>query len=397
MAEMNGTADVWRDMGIVLVWGIALLAPLPFRRGIATAVTLLLVMSAGTLSARPAEAGVRDWMWRRDQLGAEAFDAGRHDSASELFEDPSWRAASLYRDGRFEEAAAIFAERETQDDQYNLGNALARAGQLEEALAAYDRVLAEDPDHDDALHNRELVAKLLEQQQQQEQQQQDQQQDQEEQQGQQNEQDPQQGSQGQQGEQDGQDEQGGQQQAQSQQSEPSGADATGSDSGGDAQQDDAGDEPDDGAQAGASASADDREAAASAPDYASDDSTGSAGTASTPRESSEPEPGEPRPGEQQSAGAAEAEARAEARARAESDPADAGTTEQAIAPGEPGGEEAPPRAPASAMASQPLSERDQAVEQWLSRVSDDPGGLLREKLRRRYTEKRYETTGGQIR
>jgi len=41
------------------------------------------------------------------------------------------------------------------------------------------------------------------------------------------------------------------------------------------------------------------------------------------------------------------------------------------------------------MASQPLSEQEQAVEQWLGRVSDDPGGLLREKLRRRYARKRY--------
>ena len=39
----------------------------------------------------------------------------------------------------------------------------------------------------------------------------------------------------------------------------------------------------------------------------------------------------------------------------------------------------------------PMSEQEQEVEQWLSRVPDDPGGLLREKLRRRYAEKQGVT------
>ena len=39
----------------------------------------------------------------------------------------------------------------------------------------------------------------------------------------------------------------------------------------------------------------------------------------------------------------------------------------------------------------PMSEQEQEVEQWLSRVPDDPGGLLREKLRRRYAEKQGAT------
>jgi hypothetical protein len=34
------------------------------------------------------------------------------------------------------------------------------------------------------------------------------------------------------------------------------------------------------------------------------------------------------------------------------------------------------------------------MEQRLNRVPDDPGGLLREKLRRRYLERRYGQAGG---
>jgi Ca-activated chloride channel family protein len=44
---------------------------------------------------------------------------------------------------------------------------------------------------------------------------------------------------------------------------------------------------------------------------------------------------------------------------------------------------------ASAEKQQPLTERDQEIEQRLNRIPDDPGGLLREKLRRRYAQKRY--------
>jgi Ca-activated chloride channel family protein len=144
---------------------VALLAPLAFRRGWATTFALVALLGAGGVSPEPAHASVRDWMWRSDQLGAEAFEEGRHAEAAELFEDPAWRATSLYREGRFDEAASELAASEGLEDQYNLGNALARAGRLDQAVSAYDQVLSAQPDHADAKHNRDLVAKLLEQQQ----------------------------------------------------------------------------------------------------------------------------------------------------------------------------------------------------------------------------------------
>jgi Ca-activated chloride channel family protein len=41
----------------------------------------------------------------------------------------------------------------------------------------------------------------------------------------------------------------------------------------------------------------------------------------------------------------------------------------------------------------PQNERDQAVEQWLARVPDDPGGLLRRKFRLEYEMRR---NGGRV-
>src|SRR5690606_29153156 len=48
---------------------------------------------------------------------------------------------------------------------YNRGNALARSGDLQQALDAYDAALAIAPDDADTLHNRALVEQALAQQQ----------------------------------------------------------------------------------------------------------------------------------------------------------------------------------------------------------------------------------------
>ena len=84
--------------------------------------------------------------------------------AAELFRDPEWRAAARYRAGQFDASASALSGLDTPDANYNRGNALARAGKLQEAIDAYDRTLELDPSHEDAEYNRELVAELLEQQ-----------------------------------------------------------------------------------------------------------------------------------------------------------------------------------------------------------------------------------------
>ena len=57
----------------------------------------------------------------------------------------------------------------TADSFYNLGNALAKSGQLEQALGAYNKALESNPGHADAKYNKEIVEKALEKQQQQQQ------------------------------------------------------------------------------------------------------------------------------------------------------------------------------------------------------------------------------------
>jgi len=97
--------------------------------------------------------------------------AGEGKQAAELFQDPAWKGSARYRAGDYEKALESFSQLDGADALYNRGNALAHLGRLQEAVAAYDEALKQNPTNADARHNKALVEKLLEQQQQQQQQQ----------------------------------------------------------------------------------------------------------------------------------------------------------------------------------------------------------------------------------
>ncbi|HDZ09042.1 VWA domain-containing protein [Pseudohongiella sp.] len=125
---------------------------------------------------------IRSLWLNRDQRGVHYLEEGDPYTAATLFETPEWQGAATFRAGDYQAAINAFSQGDDIDSIYNLGNALAFAERLEEALAAYDRVLAQDPQHADALKNRQIVEDLLEEQQQQEQEQQEQQEQEEQQQ-----------------------------------------------------------------------------------------------------------------------------------------------------------------------------------------------------------------------
>lgn len=145
--------EIWRDQGVWLVLLLLPLLAMSFRRGWIVAWVMML-----TLPGQRAEAQTWADLWqRRDQQGQVAFEAEDHERASELFEDPSWRAAAQYRSGQFESSAETLASAQSADGHYNRGNALARAGAFAEAIQSYDQALEIDPEHEDALFNRELL------------------------------------------------------------------------------------------------------------------------------------------------------------------------------------------------------------------------------------------------
>jgi Ca-activated chloride channel family protein len=151
--EERYSSELWRDQGL---WLVILLLPfiaLAFRRGWIVVVGLWLMLPVPRAHAL-------EWadLWLRpDQRGQQAFNADEHARAAELFSDPSWVGAALYRAGDYAASAEQLASLETPDAHYNRGNALARAGEFEAAIQAYERVLELDPEHEDARYNRDLL------------------------------------------------------------------------------------------------------------------------------------------------------------------------------------------------------------------------------------------------
>ncbi|MBT37732.1 MAG: hypothetical protein CL938_04190 [Deltaproteobacteria bacterium] len=411
-AQQSGLkADAWNDVGAWLVLLPLLLVPLAFRRGWAAALGVMFFLPA---VPQTATAGVAEWFARPDQQGAAALEQGDAAGAAELFEDPEWRSAALYRSGEYEAAAQMLQGQDDGRSQYNLGNALARANRFEESIAAYGRVLEIEPDHEDARFNRELVEKLLEQQQQ-EQQQQEQQQQEQQQQEQQQQQQPQQE----------QASQGGGQSEESEQDESSQEDPSSGSENESAQsdtdeagagQDSAQSEPE-GAQSEPEGAQSEPEGAQSEPEGAQSEPEGAQSKSEAEGSEAQAEnSGESQSAENPAAGQGESEApepqTAESSAPSESQQASAeprgGAGGQQTEPAQPrpeagrstagaGGDQDAPdqtgRPMASGGSGRELSEEDQEAEQWLNRVPDDPGGLLREKLRRRYAERRYGANG----
>ena len=166
-AAADITADVWREQGPWLVLCLLPLAALLFRRGYILALALVLL-------SPPEAVYALDWkdLWlRQDQQGQRAMDAGDFAAAAELFADPAWKAAAQHRAGNYQGAIDSLEQLDDAQGNYNTGNALARLGRYHEAIAAYDRTLAQQPDHADAKFNRELLEQELERQQSQQQQQ----------------------------------------------------------------------------------------------------------------------------------------------------------------------------------------------------------------------------------
>ena len=165
--ETDRSFDLWDDQGFWLVLFLLPVVLLSFRKG--TLVTVLLLPFL--FNTQPAHAFEWKDLWQTpNQQAAEALSRGDFETAQDLFEDPMWRGSTAYKAGDFEQATSSFLTNDSAQGHYNRGNALAKDGDLQEAIDAYDRALSRDPDMQDAIANRALVEQLKDQQQDQDQQ-----------------------------------------------------------------------------------------------------------------------------------------------------------------------------------------------------------------------------------
>lgn len=198
--------DEWKETGPYLLLLLLPIAAYSFRRGLISCFALFMLLPGYTPEA---SANWWDDLWQTgDQQGQQAFSQGQFDQAAENFDDPLWKGSAHYKNGDYQAALDAYSQSDSTQALYNQGNALAQLGELEQAINAYEQVLAQEPEHADAKANKALLEQLKQQQeqeqqnQQQDQQDQQNQQDQESQQDQQNQQQDQQNQQDQQGQQD---------------------------------------------------------------------------------------------------------------------------------------------------------------------------------------------------
>ena len=151
------TLEIWADAGIWLTWLLVPVSLLMFRRG------TLFILCLGIGISVPAPASP----WQTgDQEGAQWF-AQDPAKAATLFDDPQWQGSAHYRNGNYEAAAQAFAQDDTPAAHYNRGNALAMQGELEQAIAAYETALSQQPDFPEAQENLDALKAMQEQQSQQ--------------------------------------------------------------------------------------------------------------------------------------------------------------------------------------------------------------------------------------
>ncbi|WP_433765678.1 tetratricopeptide repeat protein [Pseudomonas putida] len=150
--------DTWADQGYWLLLPLLLLAACAGRRGWLLCLPLLLALP------QPSYAFDFQDLWLRpDQRGLHLLKQKRPAEAAQHFEDHQWQGVALYEAGDYSAAAQRFAEGNDANAHYNRGNALARSGELEAALDAYEQALERQPDLRPALTNKALVESLLKQ------------------------------------------------------------------------------------------------------------------------------------------------------------------------------------------------------------------------------------------
>ncbi len=151
--------DSYVDQGYWLLLPLLLLAACAGRRGWLFCLPLLLM-----LPPQSSQAFEFDDLWlRRDQQGQRLLQAQRPAEAAQRFVAPQWQGKALFEAEDYAAAAERFAKGDSAADHYNRGNALAKAGELEAALDAYEQALERQPELAVAQYNKALVEEALRQ------------------------------------------------------------------------------------------------------------------------------------------------------------------------------------------------------------------------------------------
>ena len=155
---------LWRiDAGI---YGLLILLPLGLYlfRSAAFVGAFLVLSVLPTQQASALE--LPSFLKNTDQQALDAYKDKDFERAANA-DSSSLKGSALYQQGNFDAALEAFSKDKSATGFYNYANALAKSGQLEQAIDAYKQAQTLQPNFSEAADNQALVEQLLEQQQQQ--------------------------------------------------------------------------------------------------------------------------------------------------------------------------------------------------------------------------------------
>jgi Ca-activated chloride channel family protein len=155
--EENLLSEQWADKGAWLLLLVLPLVAMNFRRG-------LLMIPLLCIIPFPKNSYAFEWdnLWTTQNQHAQTlYQQKKYSEAAKLFTNSNWKATSHYEAGEYDQALAALKNEKTATSFSIQGNALAKKGQLEEALQRYNQALALKKDDKETLYNKKLVEKAL--------------------------------------------------------------------------------------------------------------------------------------------------------------------------------------------------------------------------------------------
>ncbi|KJZ14260.1 hypothetical protein TW85_10140 [Marinomonas sp. S3726] len=157
--EAKSQSVDWVDKGHWFALPFLIWLLYQFRAGV------MLALFVAILPFSPkADAIGLDWFYTQDQKAQKLVDQGDWESAQALFENPKWQAASQYALGNYDAAAEqlnlLNEQQNSASLEYNKGNSLALAGNLDDAIASYKNALKIKPEFTEAQQNLDYLEKL---------------------------------------------------------------------------------------------------------------------------------------------------------------------------------------------------------------------------------------------
>ncbi|MFT7682292.1 MAG: Ca-activated chloride channel family protein [Moritella dasanensis] len=183
MLLSNDNAQPWADMGYNLVFLLALLFLLWFRRGWTINWSLQSVLLLFALTYFPAPSvlasvaseqmtnSVKEGLqpqWRfadlwmtADQQGQYYFNRGNYAQAAVRFDDPMWKASAYYFAEEFDLARRYFMRVDNPVARFGAASALAQSREYIAARNLFKQIVKENPDYLQAAHNLVIVQKII--------------------------------------------------------------------------------------------------------------------------------------------------------------------------------------------------------------------------------------------